>query len=122
MTERIGASTSELQRHSAVTEARAPTPDGSCIAAPAPQQPSITPDYRTASPARSLWQMANSFIPLLAAWTAMYFSLGLSYALVLALAVPAGAMVVRIFSIQRGGTGQVDIRGFDIRGRDGIYS
>lgn len=67
---------------------------------PIPRPRSATAGYRAASSTRSLWQMANSFLPLLAVWTAMYFSLNLSYALVLALAVPAGAMVVRVFSIQ----------------------
>lgn len=47
-----------------------------------------------------MWQMATSFLPFLALCAAMYWSLALSYALTLALAVPAAGLVVRIFIIQ----------------------
>ncbi len=65
-----------------------------------PRSRPATPNYRAASPARSLWQMANTLIPLIAVWTAMYFCLGVSYALVLTLALLAAGLVVRAFSIQ----------------------
>ena len=52
------------------------------------------PDLR-----RSLWQIANSFIPYLVLWYAMYRSLAVSYWLTLALAVPTAGMLMRIFII-----------------------
>ncbi|TFG97827.1 MAG: fatty acid desaturase [Calditrichales bacterium] len=48
---------------------------------------------------KSLWQVANSFIPYTLLLAAMYFSLGISYWLTLGLAVPAGGFMVRIFII-----------------------
>ncbi len=52
------------------------------------------PDLR-----RSLWQLANSFVPYLALCCIMYFSLSVSYWLTLAMAPLAAAFLVRIFII-----------------------
>ncbi len=52
------------------------------------------PDLR-----RSLWQIANSFIPYMVLWYGMYRSLAVSYWLTLALAVPTAGMLMRIFII-----------------------
>ncbi len=52
------------------------------------------------SAGRSLWQVATSFGPLLLILTAMYGSLGVSYALTLGLALLAAGLVVRVFIIQ----------------------
>ncbi len=52
------------------------------------------PDLR-----RSLWQVANSFIPYIALWILMVKSLSVSYWLTLGLAVVAAGFLVRIFII-----------------------
>ena len=52
------------------------------------------PDLR-----RSLWQIANSLIPFFILFYFMYLSLDISYWLTLALAIPAGGFLVRIFII-----------------------
>ncbi len=56
--------------------------------------------YAKPSLPRALWQMASTFLPLLAILAAMYATLGLSVALTLALAVVAAGFVVRVFIIQ----------------------
>jgi acyl-lipid omega-6 desaturase (Delta-12 desaturase) len=47
----------------------------------------------------ALWQLGNSVIPYLALWGLMVWSLGISYWITLALAVPAAGFLVRIFII-----------------------
>ncbi len=49
---------------------------------------------------RSLWQIANTFVPFFAICMAMYATLSLSYWLTLGLSVLAAGFVVRIFIIQ----------------------
>lgn len=56
--------------------------------------------YRAPTLDRSLWQIANTFIPFFALWAGMYLSLALSYWIVLLLAPPTAGLVVRIFIIQ----------------------
>jgi len=56
--------------------------------------------YEGAVLRRSLWQMANSFLPFLATCALMYWSLAWSYAVTAALAFVAAGFVVRIFIIQ----------------------
>lgn len=56
--------------------------------------------YRTPDSARSLWQLTNSLALLALTCTVMYWSLGVSYALTLALAVPAAFFLVRLFIVQ----------------------
>jgi omega-6 fatty acid desaturase (delta-12 desaturase) len=56
--------------------------------------------YQSPSVTRSLGQIANSFLPFFGLCAAMYASLGLSYWITLALAVPAAGFLVRIFIIQ----------------------
>lgn len=48
---------------------------------------------------RSLGQIATSLIPYFALWVAMYYSLSVSYWITLALAIPAGGFLIRIFII-----------------------
>lgn len=60
----------------------------------------IATGFRAPATDRSLWQLANSFLPYLALWAAMYASLEISYWLVVALALPAAGLMVRIFIIQ----------------------
>jgi omega-6 fatty acid desaturase (delta-12 desaturase) len=56
--------------------------------------------YQTPKLSISLWQIASSYIPYIALWVAMYYSLSVSYLLTLVLAVIAGGFLVRIFIIQ----------------------
>lgn len=79
-----------------------------------PRQPQVTaprpPDrralraaiapYQEADLARSLRQLASTFLPLLVLVAGMYASLATSYWLTLALAVPVAGLVVRTFIIQ----------------------
>jgi len=48
---------------------------------------------------KSSWQMLNSVGPYVAMWAVMYWSLGVSYWLTLALAFPTAGFLVRIFII-----------------------
>ncbi|WP_218574839.1 fatty acid desaturase [Reyranella sp. CPCC 100927] len=56
--------------------------------------------HQSASTARSLGQLASSFLPFLALCATMYGTLAVSYGLTLVLAVPAAGFLVRIFIIQ----------------------
>lgn len=60
----------------------------------------IVQKYREPSTARALWQVANTFVPYVALWAAMYWSLyNASLWLTLPLAIIAGLFLVRIFII-----------------------
>src|SRR5687768_4407483 len=60
----------------------------------------IIEKYREPSTARAVWQIANTFVPYVALWAAMYWSLyNASLWLTLPLAVIAGLFLVRIFII-----------------------
>jgi omega-6 fatty acid desaturase (delta-12 desaturase) len=61
---------------------------------------SLVAKYQAPSLRVSLWQLATSYLPFIALWIAMYFSLQVSYLLTLALAVLAGGFLMRIFIIQ----------------------
>lgn len=71
-------------------------------------QPSVTPStwknlvakYQVADTKKSVWQVCNSFIPFLALWTLMCFSLDFSYLITLLIAVPTAGFLVRLFIIQ----------------------
>lgn len=56
--------------------------------------------FRTPAIGKGMWQLASTFVPLIALWAAMYLCLDFSYWAVIALAIPAGGLVVRIFIIQ----------------------
>ncbi len=56
--------------------------------------------YQKSDILKSLWQLANSFIPFIAILYLMYLSLAVSYGLTILLALPAAGFVVRIFIIQ----------------------
>jgi acyl-lipid omega-6 desaturase (Delta-12 desaturase) len=60
----------------------------------------IAQRYRRPSLPRSLGQLGSTVLPLLALNALMYASLSVSYALTLALAIPAAGFVVRPFIIQ----------------------
>lgn len=57
-------------------------------------QPYMTPDNK-----RSIWQIINSILPLMAMYFLMYQSLAYSYWLTLALALPTGGFMMRVFII-----------------------
>jgi len=56
--------------------------------------------YQTPVLSRSLWQIANTFLPFFAVCTAMYFTVHVSFWITAALAIVAAGLVVRIFIIQ----------------------
>ncbi len=55
--------------------------------------------YQSSDTRRSLWQVANSVIPFLLLWYAMWRSLEVGYWLTLLLAVPAAGFMMRTFII-----------------------
>ncbi|GFE85189.1 fatty acid desaturase [Steroidobacter agaridevorans] len=55
--------------------------------------------HQNASTKRALWQLANTFLPYLLLWLAMYWALEVSLWLTLPLAALSGALLVRIFII-----------------------
>ena len=62
-------------------------------------QDMITP-YRTPSLWLSLWQLANTLLPLFFSWYLMYLSIGYSYWLTLALSPVTAGLLIRLFIIQ----------------------
>lgn len=59
----------------------------------------IVEKYREPSTARALWQVADTFVPYVGLWVAMYWCLWVSWWLVWPLAMLAGLFLVRIFII-----------------------
>ena len=57
-------------------------------------------EFQAPTPARSIWQIASTFVAFIAICTLMYAALSISYALTLGLAFLAAGLVVRIFIIQ----------------------
>ncbi len=67
---------------------------------PLPQMPEINrllAPYQKSNVRHSIFQLLNTLLPYAALWVLMAFSLKISYALTLALAVVASAFLVRIF-------------------------
>lgn len=59
----------------------------------------IVRKYQNPSIAGSAWQLANTLIPYISLWILMHFLVGVSWWLVVPLAMLAGAFLVRIFVI-----------------------
>ncbi len=59
----------------------------------------VVAKYAQPNAYRSLWEIANTFIPFLALWYLMYRSLVLPYWVTLLLALPTAGMAMRIFII-----------------------
>ena len=59
----------------------------------------VVAKYQNPSWQRSLWQVINTFVPYAACLALMYVALSYSYWIVLALALPAGGLLTRIFII-----------------------
>jgi omega-6 fatty acid desaturase (delta-12 desaturase) len=56
--------------------------------------------YRTSSLGKSLWQLLSTFALFVAGWALMYWSLSVSYALTLLLAIPEAFLLIRLFIFQ----------------------
>ena len=61
---------------------------------------SLTAKYQTTNTWKSVWQVANSFIPFVVLWLLMVVSLDVGYWLTLLLSLPAAGFLVRLFIIQ----------------------
>jgi len=48
---------------------------------------------------KSIWQIINSFVPYIMLWVLMVYSFQISYWITIALTIPAGGFLVRIFII-----------------------
>jgi omega-6 fatty acid desaturase (delta-12 desaturase) len=59
----------------------------------------VISNYNQPDTLRSIWQIINSLVPYALLWVAMYYSLGISYLLTLALAFIAAGFLVRMFII-----------------------
>lgn len=79
--------------HPATASSGAPTPDRPTLMA------ALAP-FQAASVRRSLWQLGTTLAMFVAMEAAMYWAVGVSAWLVLALAVPAAGLTVRLFIIQ----------------------
>jgi omega-6 fatty acid desaturase (delta-12 desaturase) len=55
--------------------------------------------YEKPSTGRAVWQIVNTFVPLVLLWYLMYLSLSVSWWLLVPLAVLAGILLVRVFII-----------------------
>lgn len=55
--------------------------------------------YQVSSAGRAVWQLSNTLVPYAALWVLMYYALGISYWLVIPLALLASAFLVRTFVI-----------------------
>ena len=60
----------------------------------------ITQRFQTAVPRTAAWQLATTFLPLLALLAAMQAGLALGWWWVLALGLPAAGLTVRVFALQ----------------------
>lgn len=60
----------------------------------------IVSQYQKSDVLKSIWQIANSFIPFIVILYLMYLSLDVSYGLTILLALPAAGFVIRLFIIQ----------------------
>lgn len=59
----------------------------------------VVSNYHHSDLWRSVWQVANTFIPYVILWYVMYRSLEISYWITLALSLPAAGLLIRIFVI-----------------------
>ena len=60
---------------------------------------SIVAKYHESDPRRAAWQVVNTYVPYVALWFLMYWSLSVSYWLTLGLAVVAAGFLARIFIV-----------------------
>jgi omega-6 fatty acid desaturase (delta-12 desaturase) len=67
---------------------------------PTPDLPRALAQYRGADPRRSLFEFAITLVPYIVLWAAAWGALSISIWLSLAIAVPAGVFLMRLFLIQ----------------------
>jgi len=67
---------------------------------PKPTWLQLVSKYQMPSNIKSIWQLANSFLPFVILWYLMFISLDVSYWITLALAFPAAGFIARLFIIQ----------------------
>src|SRR5690349_11897495 len=60
----------------------------------------VTQRFQRAVPRTAAWQLASTFLPLLALLTAMHAGIALGWWWALALALPTAGLVVRAFALQ----------------------
>ncbi|MFN8001609.1 MAG: fatty acid desaturase [Acidobacteriota bacterium] len=65
-----------------------------------PRWQDLVKEYQTPDLTRSILQICNTFLPLVALYYAMYLSLSVSYWLTMLLAFPTAGLVTRLFIIQ----------------------
>jgi omega-6 fatty acid desaturase (delta-12 desaturase) len=75
------------------------TPTASSATPPARSWQKLVQKYQNPTVARSLEQVATSFLPFMAAWAVAYWLMNISYWLGLPVAVLAGGFLMRIFII-----------------------
>lgn len=61
---------------------------------------SLVAAYQKSHTAKAMWQLLNSFIPLIITWYLMYYFLNVHYLITLLLAIPAAGFITRLFIIQ----------------------
>jgi len=59
----------------------------------------VVASYREPSVWRATWQLVNTLVPYALLWCALYWAIGVSYWLALALVLPAAGLLVRLFII-----------------------
>jgi len=80
------------------TQAKDGTGDGAATD-PSAGWKEVVRKYQLPSRHRAIWQLANTLIPYALLWVLMYFSLSISYWLVVPLALLSGAFLIRTFVI-----------------------
>jgi acyl-lipid omega-6 desaturase (Delta-12 desaturase) len=76
-----------------------PGPAGVCGDSGVSDWKQIVRRYQLPSRWRAAWQLSNTLVPYAALWVLMYFSVAISYWLVVPLAILAGAFLIRTFVI-----------------------
>ena len=85
-----------------MSESASPTSPSSAQSRPAKKRPEWQEAVRRHSGPdlkRSIWQIVNTLVPMVALWVAMSFTVQSNYWLTLLLAIPTGLLVVRSFII-----------------------
>jgi len=79
--------------------AAAPAPIGLPAFPSVTEWKAIVAEFQRPSLHRAVWQLVNTLVPYAALWFCIYHAFSVSWWLVVALAILAGAMVVRVFII-----------------------
>ena len=87
----------DIQTHHSVSDETLPSP-AKQVEAPSSWR-KIVAQYQQPCLKKSVWQITNTVIPYIGLWALMYFTMTVSWALTIALAVLAGLFLVRVFII-----------------------